>query len=71
MDLLVEKKKNKLVSYITTLENEIQINHLFEFVSESEINEKPFDFESEWNKGKTIEESKAETIKRINAWWGK
>ena len=71
MDLLVEKKKKKLVSYITSLENETQINHLFEIVSESEIDEKPFDFEAEWKKGITREESQKRVIERLEKRWNK
>jgi hypothetical protein len=71
MDLLVEKKKRKLVNYITTLENETQINYLFEYISDSEKEEKPFDFETEWKKGISREESQKRVIERLEKRWNK
>ncbi|HKL90532.1 MAG TPA: hypothetical protein VJ880_05075 [Allomuricauda sp.] len=31
--------------------------------------EKPFDFDEEWDKGYTVEEARAESIRRIKSWW--
>ncbi len=39
--------------------------------SEKENNENTFDFDTEFTKGLTLEEAKAESIKRIREWWGK
>ena len=35
------------------------------------IDKATFDFDSEFEKGYTSEEAKAESIKRIREWWGK
>ncbi|WP_347050531.1 hypothetical protein [Flavobacterium olei] len=35
------------------------------------IDHENFDFDAEFAKGLTLEEAKAESIKRIREWWGK
>lgn len=35
------------------------------------IDPETFDFDAEYAKGLTLEEAKAESIKRIREWWGK
>lgn len=35
------------------------------------IDHETFDFDAEFAKGLTLEEAKAESIKRIRKWWGK
>jgi len=35
------------------------------------IDHETFDFDAEFAKGLTLEEAKAESIRRIRGWWGK
>ncbi|KDN54431.1 hypothetical protein [Flavobacterium seoulense] len=35
------------------------------------IDHATFDFDAEFEKGLTVEEAKAESIRRIREWWGK
>ncbi|MBS7252580.1 hypothetical protein [Flavobacterium branchiicola] len=59
-----ENKKNNKVEEPAT-EYEIQKTKI------QGIDPETFDFDAEFAKGLTIEEAKAESIRRIREWWGK
>lgn len=63
MDLDEENKRNDKVEE-PRVEYEIQ-KHKFKG-----IDREAFDFDTEFAKGLTLEEAKAESIRRIREWWG-
>ena len=74
-------QKNELLQWILSLEDEAIIKEIDDF--RKEILSKNFlaepqteyqvkdDFDERFAKGYTLEESKAETKRRIREWWGK
>jgi len=51
--------------------NKVEEPSMVYSVSKKQGIDENFDFEKEFKKGHTIEEAKAESIKRIREWWGK
>jgi hypothetical protein len=74
-------KKNELLNWISTLQDGNVLSKLLEIKNDSNntqsVNESKTeyvvkdDFEERWTKGLTSEQSRAETKRRINEWWGK
>ncbi|MCR9182605.1 MAG: hypothetical protein NXH73_06735 [Flavobacteriaceae bacterium] len=63
-----QTKKTELLQW---LENVTDLSVLEQIDAIKNRNTKPFDFEKEWENGYTVEEAKAESIRRIKSWWGK
>jgi len=63
-----QTKKTELLQW---LENVTGLSVLEQIDAIKNRNPKPFDFEKEWENGYTVEEAKAESIRRIKSWWGK
>lgn len=58
--------KEELIAWIREIEDISVLQHLEAIKNRSE---KPFDFDKEWEKGYTVEEARAESIRRIKSWW--
>ncbi|MBA4744943.1 MAG: hypothetical protein ACX93O_00455 [Flagellimonas sp.] len=58
--------KEELIAWIREIEDISVLQHLEAIKNRSE---KPFDFDEEWEKGYTVEEARAESIRRIKSWW--
>lgn len=72
-------KKNELLQWISELQDEETILEILKIKDDFEnlINEPKAeyivtdDFEERWARGLTSEQSRAETKRRIDEWWGK
>lgn len=61
-------KKNELMEWLSKLE---EPTILYEIAKLKEESEKGINFDKEFENGYTLEEAKAESIKKIREWWGK
>ena len=65
-------RKNELMEWLSKLEEPEIWYQISKIKEESESEEKPeFDFDKEFENGYTLEEAKAESIRRMKEWWGK
>lgn len=62
----ITTEKEELIAWIRSIKDVGTLQHLKAIKNRSE---KPFDFDKEWEKGYTVEEAKAESIKKIKSWW--
>lgn len=63
-------KKNELMEWLSKVEEPEVWYQISKLKSESE-KETDFDFDKEFENGLTLDEAKAESIKKIREWWGK
>ena len=65
-------RKNELMEWLSKLEEPEVWYQISKIKEESESEKEPeFDFDKEFENGYTLEEAKAESIRRIREWWGK
>lgn len=65
-------RKNELMEWLSKLEEPEVWYQISKIKDESESQkESEFDFDKDFDNGYTLEEAKAESIKKIREWWGK
>lgn len=63
-------KKNELMEWLSKVEEPSVWYEISKLKEEAE-KEPDFDFDKEFENGYTVEEAKAESIRRVREWWGK
>ncbi|WP_291101011.1 MULTISPECIES: hypothetical protein [unclassified Flavobacterium] len=64
------KKKSENIEPLSKLE-EPSVSYPVSNAKKETASKPAFDFDTEFENGFTLEEAKAESIKRIREWWGK